>query len=390
MQHDCIANYKNSMRKFVILSLLICKNSFAQTGTPMYVDMKVHSGINLYTGTDLTEKLSHGYKAFTFKVGYQTTGKHAWEREHRYPSFGVGYFTARVGDKEIFGTPQAIFAFINLPVYERGRFMLHVEPALGLAYGFHPFSYAHNPLNDAIGSRRAVYTAVEMGGRFVLTRELDLTYGVDITHLSNGRTTTPNRGLNMVGFNIGARYNFNAQQRFVPHPEKILEARPFLPPPAAPRKIVEDNLSLYFALGTVQNNKDAGHATRYTTSSTVVDYQHKFNTKHGFSLGFDIFHDPSARHSLNDNKVPSTVQTYFPAIHAGYDFMFWRMTIKFQAGMHLGRDTWPLKGAYFFRPAARVELTNRLFLQGGIKTYKGNRADWVEGGFGYKLFYKRK
>lgn len=356
-----------------------------------FYSLKLHSGSHFYTGTELKEKLKNGYASIEVRTGWQAAGKAPWQQEHLNPSYGIGWYSGYVGDIDIFGNPHALFGFITFPVIKKRRNTLQVEPALGLTYNLKPYNVDHNAINDAIGSKFAVYFALHAGGKYQLNREMDLLYGLDLTHFSNGRTVTPNLGLNMMGFSAGFRYNYNALQRKVDnsiYPIKLLEARPQLPPGRSPRRIRSNSLAVYQAIGTVQNKDDAGTNHRYITSSTVVEYQHSFNTKHGFSAGLDAFLDYSARDTAEFVKNKDAMTVFFPGLHAGYDFQFWRLAIRLQIGANLSAVGREIKGNTFIRPAVRYLVNKRLYAQVGLKTFNGATADWVEAGFGFRFYHK--
>ena len=213
---------------------------------------------------------------------------------------------------------------------------------------------------------------------------MDITYGIDFTHFSNGRTFTPNYGLNMFGLNLGLRYHYNADQRKVDndmYPTKLLASR-YKRSEKPPNVKLEDNqsINLYLSAGTVQTEAGAGTDTRYATYSIVLEYQHKFNSKHSISGGFDY---------LVDNSVVETYpegngKTSMMAVHAGYDFMFWRFTIPLQIGVHITDNL--DKGTSFVRPAIRYDLNKWAYAQVGLKTKNGATADWVEFGIGFRPF----
>lgn len=360
------------------------------TGRFRMLSIKFHGGKHFYTGNGLSDKLRHGYGAVEIRTGWQTKGKHPWEAEVNYPSYGLGWYTGYVGDMDIFGNPNALFGFVAFPLIRGKRLNLQVEPALGLTFNLKPYNHKTNEINDAIGSRIAVYFALHAGVRYRLTRELDLLFGYDMTHFSNGRTLTPNYGLNMGGFSGGFAYHYNGHQRKVDnslHPSTLLEARPFYPSPHKPRKIREDNISLYQAFGRVQNKDDAGTTHSYTTLSTVLEYQHRFNTMHGITVGVDALFDPSAKDTA-EYPLNKEQKSFFPAAHLGYDFHFWRLMVRLQIGVPLTSMGRKLKGKTFIRPAVRFEATKRFFAQIGLKTMNGATADWVEFGLGYKIFRK--
>jgi hypothetical protein len=356
-----------------------------------FYSLKLHSGRHFYTGTELKDKLKNGYASIEIRTGWQATGMDDWQKEHQYPSYGIGWYSGYVGDIDIFGSPHALFGFATFPVLRKKRTTIQVEPALGLTYNLKPYNIEHNAINDAIGSKFAVYFALHAGGKYQLNREMDLLYGLDVTHFSNGRTVTPNLGLNMMGFSAGFRYNYNSKQKKVDnstHPMTLLEARPLLPKGESPRRIRSNSIAIYQAVGTVQNKDNAGTNHRYMTSSTVLEYQHAFNTKHGFSAGFDAFLDYSARDTAEFVENKEAMAVFFPAVHVGYDFQFWRLAIRLQIGANLSSVGREIKGNTFVRPAVRYLINKRLFAQLGLKTFNGATADWVEAGLGYRFYHR--
>ena len=104
------------------------------------------------------------------------------------------------------GTPTALFSFINFPhknLSKRTRII--TDGALGVLYDSNYYHATKNPKNDAIGSPFSIYVNIGLGFESILTRNVDLIYGLDYTHFSNGRLTVPNYGLNMLGVNLGLK-----------------------------------------------------------------------------------------------------------------------------------------------------------------------------------------
>jgi hypothetical protein len=256
----------------------------------------------------------------------------------------------------------------------------YLSPSFGLTYNLIPYDPETNPVNDAIGSRAAVYFNVNYYGAWRINRDIDLTYGVDFTHFSNGRTFMPNYGLNMFGLNLGAKYNFNADQKKVnddPYTQELLQARFDRPATMAQDKIRRHSLNIGEFLGTVQNYEDAGTSNRYLTNSFVIDYRYRFTTMHGITLGWDWFYDGSLEPEYPDNQM-------LYGIHAGYDFHFWRLAIRAALGTYLGDDKG--KEPIFARVGLNYQINKYLQAQVALKTRRGFAADWVEYGFIFKPF----
>jgi hypothetical protein len=353
-----------------------------------FIKLTGHSGGHLYGGEGLDEETLAGYGALEVRYGWQNSNLESWASQYGYPSYGIGFYSGFIGDPQIFGNPNALFGFINFPIskpFRRNAF--NIEPALGLTYNLEPFDSETNPSNDAIGSRVTVYFNVNFGWTYKWTKEMDIVYGIDFTHFSNGRSNTPNWGLNMFGLNLGLRYHYNANELKLnndPYTNRSLPSR-FKRPERKLNTKVEDNQSInvYVAGGTVQtypeNEGDSFNEERYTTFSAVIDYQHKFNNMHSVSAGLDYFYDASLETRFpNDNS-----QYHMVGIHGGYDFMFYKFTFVGHLGTYLTDSRG--KDPYFTRVALRYDLFDWSYAQVGLKT-DGFAADWIEFGIGFRPF----
>lgn len=347
-----------------------------------FFEIKGHSGNHLYTGESLRDALSSGYGAIEARYGWQSNNPGSWQSMYLYPSYGFGWYNGFVGNPDLLGKPGAIYGFISFPLFHHKRHQLVIEPATGFSYDLKPFDEERNSDNDAIGSRFNVYFNLSIGARYRLNREMDLVYGIDFTHFSNGRIYKPNSGLNMFGPNLGIRYNFNSQQNRVDnsyHPQTVLDARPRLQNFRKAEKIKNFNLLLYAAGGIVQNDRDIGTSRQYGTFTGVVGFQYLLNTKSAFSGGFDFFYDNSLV-----VKIPGDGYDVY-GFHGGYEFMFWLMSIRMQVGTYFTARDREIKGPFFMRPAFKMDMSDHFFIQVGLKTLAGTKADWVEWGVGFKL-----
>jgi hypothetical protein len=340
-----------------------------------------HSGSHIYTGDLLNESLDNGYGAISIKLSWVPgTDSTSWQQHYGYPSYGLGVYSGAIGNPDILGTPNAIFGFVSFPVYQTRKTSFVVEPAVGLTYDLKPHDSEENPMNDAIGSKICVYFNLNFGGRTAISREMDLTYGFDLSHFSNGRTFVPNYGLNMAGLNVGMLYHFNRAQKIVDNslkPKTILEVRPDLPASSGDVRKKQWYFSAYQAAGTTQ--KYGFEDVRYFNASTSIEAVYKRSMKHSWLLGFDLLYDGSLK-----NEYPETSGQFAYAIHPGYDFSFYKFDLRAQVGIYLGDNK--DKGPFFLRPALRYWFTNAVFAQVGLKTINGFAADWVEYGVGVKLW----
>ncbi|WP_315822685.1 hypothetical protein [Paraflavitalea speifideaquila] len=74
--------------------VLLIAQTEQSKGKFRFISLKFHSGRHFYTGTELKDALKNGYNSFEVRVGWQSQGKQAWQREHLYPSYGIGFTAA--------------------------------------------------------------------------------------------------------------------------------------------------------------------------------------------------------------------------------------------------------------------------------------------------------
>ncbi len=346
-----------------------------------YLEIKGHTGYHLYNGGPLKESIEGGYGAVQARYGWQSKDSTSWVSHYGYPSYGLGYYSGFIGDPAVLGKPNAVFGFISFPVTRPGkRNTFEISPSLGVTYNLEPYDSANNPSNDAIGTGIALYFNLGFGAAYRLTRELDIYYGVDFTHFSAGRIRTPNHGINMYGLNLAFRYYYNADQRWVdrdPFTRDLLQSRFDRPEKKPNTRLGVNKIDTYLGFGTVQNVEDQGTDNRYFVFSGVLDYRYLFNNMHGLSAGVDFFYDES-------------LKAYYPedltliGLHAGYDFMFGKFSVKFQFGAYLEDDKG--KDPIYGRLAFRYNINPWFFAQIGVKTKDTSRADWGEFGIGFTPF----
>lgn len=349
----------------------------------LFFEIKGHSGSHLYTGKDLEDVLENGYGAVEARFGWQSSNTEGWQGAFSYPSYGVGWYSGFIGNPDILGAPGALYSFISFPISKHRRHQWVVEQALGYSYDLKPYHSEDNVINDAIGSRFNVYFNLNIGANYRLNREMDLIYGFDLTHFSNGRMFKPNAGLNMLGINLGFRYHFNRQQNRIDNsefPEQILNVRPQLQPRRPTKPIHKSSMAIYGAGGLVQNDEDMGTRKQYGTVTAMVEYLYRINEKSGIAVGLDGFYDPSLTVFFPDNEY------YFFGFHGGYDLHFWKLSLRLQAGSYLHSRGFDYKGYFFFRPALKYQFMKRMYAQLGLKTQAGFKADWIELGIGVSLF----
>lgn len=141
---------------------------------------------------------------------------------HPYQGIGLGYYT--FDEPDYLGSPLAAYLFQGAPVCRIAPWLtLNYEWNFGLSFGWQPYNASWNSDNRVIGSRLNAYMNVNVFFNWWLSKRIDLTTGVSLTHFSNGNTKVPNAGLNTIALKLGVIYklngtavNSNQEQAFLP------------------------------------------------------------------------------------------------------------------------------------------------------------------------------
>ncbi len=111
------------------------------------------------------------------------------------------------------GHPVSLFLFQGATIKTlTKRLSLNYEWNLGLAYGWKCFDSKDSPDNHVIGSKMTAHIDFDLYLRWMLSRHWDLNLGASVAHYSNGNTSVPNAGLNLLGAKASVAYYFNREQ----------------------------------------------------------------------------------------------------------------------------------------------------------------------------------
>jgi len=350
---------------------------------------------------NLSQPFKNGYNAAELRLGWQSTGRQEWQRLHNYPIYGLGVFTSSLGESDIdstVGAPSGIYFFYGEPIFRRGRFTMMFDLGIGLSYDFVPYDAETNPTSHVIGSRVNLYFNGNLLLYYRVDENIDVSAGLNFLHFSNGRSNTPQRGVNLMGVNIGAKYNFNPMKNFTKHtdPDRRLAVRPeFVQAPKPPLKRFGE-IQLMASIGTVETEPgdtkapdgsfDSINQKRYTTSTVSAEYAFLVGRRVKLHTGFDAMYDGSWE-NYHDGKIPSEVDFAGKTMlgyHIGFQYLIERFAFYYSLGWYLYKEA-PARGDWYMRAGGRIGLTPKLDAHVALKTRNGGIADWIEWGIAYKI-----
>lgn len=303
-----------------------------------------------------------------------------------YQGLGIAYFN--FGEPEELGSPFAFYLFQGARIAKLdSRVSLNYEWNFGLSGGWKPYDYNDNYYNKIIGSKLNAYINVNVYLNWILSRQFDLTTGIDLTHFSNGNTKFPNAGLNTTGLKVGLVYNFNRAT------DKLSSTRNF--------RIPEFNHHMSYDLVMFGSWRRKGVAFGDVQVASPHAYTvFGFNFAPMYSLGYkarvgvslDGVYDGSANVYTADYISGTDQEFYTPSLSKQlalglsgrfeYVMPYFRVNLGLGANvLHQGKD---LRGIYQVL-ALKTDLTRNLFLHIGYCLQDFHDPNYLMLGIGFRF-----
>lgn len=337
---------------------------------PIIIEPKIHSGIILPFYDALTYLNKDDIYAFDISVSRPTYGEDFWEKLYRYPRSGVGFSYWNLGNNEVLGKAYALYGLINIPIFKRSeKFSINYQGSVGGAYLSKKFDVHNNHLNRAIGSHPNIYIRLGIDGRIKLSQHCELKIEAGATHFSNGKTKSPNYGINAGSVSLGLNYLYRKTNTTIQEPEI----------PGLGKRYMQ---SVIYSAGIKVYDNLLGN--RYFISSVAYNLEYLLSHKRRIGLGADFFYDGSISEALaNEEGIPDKDFTKLIrlGLHASYAIRYKQLVMGIQLGHYLYSKYTDLSLVYS-RISLRYLLTNHLIASVGIKSHMA-KADNIEWGLGY-------
>ncbi len=178
---------------------------------------------NIYVGSRDRHAALSGHVKYAF--GYSGSTRQGRLYPGAYQGVGVGVTSFFAG--RLTGTPVSAYLLQGAPIVRLARNLTFgYEWNFGASFGWKEYedspvplgyrsesSSSQPPLNLIVGSPVNAYINLGFMFNYRLSARWGLTAGIDLTHYSNGNTSWPNPGVNMLGARVGMTYNFDADRR---------------------------------------------------------------------------------------------------------------------------------------------------------------------------------
>ena len=303
-----------------------------------------------------------------------------------YQGIGLAYYSLE--SKEELGSPLALYLFQGARIARfNPRLSINYEWNFGVSFGWKPYDEYDNTYNKVMGSKINAYINTNFYLNYMLSKQIDLTAGVDLTHFSNGNTRFPNAGLNTIGLKVGLVYNFNRNGDCF--------SKPFFrsPVPSFPRHISYDVVLFgsWRRKGVYVGEGQVAAPGAFAVAGFNINPMYNFGYNFRAGLSLDGVYDESANIYAKDS-YSSSEQFYRPplsyqlalGLSARAEYVMPYFTVGIGLGgnvIHRGGD---LKGLYQVL-ALKIEVTRSSFIHIGYNLQNFHTPNYLMLGIGYRF-----
>ena len=224
------------MRRFALFTLTMLlftgivsaqkiKNSY--TGNDGF-SIKTQAFMGFYI--DQSDNLKNIHPAcptgFNLGVEFKSYQQQPWLQYHNNPTYGFGLSYIDFGAPEVMGHAIALYPYINLNVVRLKHFETKIKLATGLGvvsrhWYSHPEDinnedYNHPNNNTTFSTYLNAYLSAGLNLNFPINRNFAFNTEFGFFHMSNGKTSVPNRGINTFYGGVGFIASVNPEDEVEP------------------------------------------------------------------------------------------------------------------------------------------------------------------------------
>ncbi len=322
------------------------------------------------------------------EVGWQARGRNVYDNLLRYPTYGAGFLTYHFPQTDSLGKPNAFYLFLNAPFKRTKKWAFNYIIRLGMSYNWEPQDPVVNPGNLVIGGSRNLYISGGIEAQYLIGESLSASLGFKFAHFSNGQSSLPNFGVNLLNPHLGVKYDFNGGER----PEYKKYPKP---------EFTDKAMEYYFTIGTGTRQilfyeDKTGVPDRLAVSykihniSVAAQYHYGWLGKYGGGLDVIYWGPYDAQIELGDGNIVKAVEYPFAdhlqlGVFLSYEFVFNNISIYAQPGYRILRKEYEGMPTDFYQHLALKYHVRDLILGIAIRAINFGQAEYIEWNIGYRF-----
>jgi hypothetical protein len=340
----------------------------------MEVDFRLSYGFYMHHHYEMEGYRAH-FPMFELSLQKQTYGTSYWQTCFNYPSVGVTAFYSNMGNIDVLGKAFAIYPYIYFP-FIKGNTNFGIRFGLGIGYLTESYDHIENPYNICIGSpvNAAASITFDITHRFSDHFKMSLFGGLQ--HFSNGCTSEPNKGTNVLKGGISAAYMINEPVEYI-KAEQLNEKRTI-------EYLKEFKPELYLGLSYGSKRIDYLQEDYTTVLDLEVYVMEQIARIFKLGIGFDLVYDNNdILRNIKNGETWTTAQILNPGVHVAGELLMGRTSFMFVVGEHLGEYMHTEKS--YQRLGLKIEFTEHIYGKVTLMVHQWHIADFLGWGVGFKL-----
>lgn len=340
----------------------------------MEIDVRLNYGFYMHHHYEMEGYRAH-FPMFEVSLQKQTYGKSYWQSCFNYPAVGVTAFYSGMGNIDVMGKAFAIYPYIYFP-FIKGNTNFGIRFGLGVGYLTESYDHVENPYNICIGSpvNAAASITFDISHRFSDRFKMSLFGGLQ--HFSNGCTSEPNKGTNVLKGGISAAYMINEPVPYI-NPEQLNEKKTI-------EYLKEFRPELYVGLSYGYKNIDYLQKDYTTVLDLEMYVMEQLTRLFKLGIGFDLVYDRNdILRNIKNGTEWTTAQIMNPGFHAAGELLMGKTSFMFVVGKHFGKYMHTVEN--YQRLGLKIEFTKHIYGKVTLMVHQWHIADFLGFGLGFKL-----
>lgn len=350
---------------FVFEQLVFSQTNFFDNA---FIEPRIHYGF-MVPHTDYIKFLStKHFPSYELNFGKQALGKYYWQQQYNNPQSGIIYFYSYLGNERL-GNCHGLLYYINWSLWRKQHHWFAFRFATGLGYLSKTYHYLDNHKNIMISSHLNAAFNLMFNYQVRCSKKIYSTFGVGLTHFSNGAYKAPNLGVNIGSASVGILYRF----RDIPISYDKIQK---------PEYDKHLNIKVFGAFGIKEIVPPLGK--KYVAYSVYSDFLKPYSFRYKAGLGLDLFYNTShAEFMRRRNRSFKDYELLKPGVHATHEMLISKLSFIFQTGFYLYAKE-NSDGKIYSRLGLQYPVYKNLLLNLSLKSHFA-KADYIEYGIGYKF-----
>jgi hypothetical protein len=354
-------------KTFLLFFILCCLHTLRLSGQSSEWLVQADKGFILKHSLKVGHLVATHPNGYTISYQKQYIGKEYWQKYYHYPKVSLA-FTIFDYHSNYIGNTLALALNAHLPLFSvQKRKQLEFKIGTGLVYCTKPFDIEKNPKNTFLSQKISTVMNVEGIFSYQVFPRWRLLAGLQLTHYSNGSSTLPNNGINIMTTTFGVAFN--------PSNKKISYLTP-------ERPVFQRNLGFQASIATSRAATYVGQTNKYMIIATGLYATYQINRINVLNAGIDVSWSERVRKEI-DRTYSDSLGIKKPdyrrvSVVFGNEIMFGKVSLLIQAGVYVYRQFEAKNEMWFYqRYGLKYYPKPKIFLGFLLKTH-ANNAECVE------------